>query len=273
MNKMPRTNVGGIYISRIICGTNWILGYSHQTYSKDRIIKETMDEKRAVDILTTCIKNGINAVMGPPDEFLVKCIEKAKDKEGKELIYICTPWKIEEIEWAKEKGAKICMPHTSVTDTYVNKREKNLNGIEIWLKKIREYEMIPGLSTHLPETVIYADATEINVETYIQIYNPIGFLCQIEVEWIYKIINEAKKPIIVIKPFAGGRITPFVGLNFVVNTIRDIDMITIGFTSSYEVEEDVEIFYSILEKRRPNIEYQITRSKKSLEKRGKNENN
>ncbi|HOM26008.1 MAG TPA: hypothetical protein PKV21_00685 [bacterium] len=266
MNRMPRTNVGGLSLPRILCGTNWFLGYSHQTNSKDRTIREFMDEKRVVDILCTCIKNEIDAVMGPPVEFLTNCIEKAKDKTGKDIIYICTPWKIEEVDWAKEKGAKICMPHTSVTDTYVNKREKNLKGIEVWLKKIREYGMIPGLSTHVPETVIYADATGLDVETYIQIYNALGFLCQIEVEWIYKIINEAKKPVMTIKPFAAGRITPFVGLNFVVNTIRDIDMITIGFTSPYEVEEDVEIFFSILEKRRPNIEYQITRSKKSLEK-------
>jgi len=266
MNRMPLTEVGGLKLSRILCGTNWILGYSHQTSSKDRIIKEIMDEKRVVEILCACIKNEINAVMAPPSEFLVNCIEKAKDKTGKDLIYICTPWKIEEVEWAKEKGAKICMPHTSVTDTYVNKREKNLNGIEVWLKKIRENGMIPGLSTHLPETVIYADSTGLDVETYIQIYNPCGFLCQIEVEWIYKIINEAKKPVMIIKPFAGGRITPFVGLNFVANTIRDIDMITIGFSSPYEVDEDVEIFLSIIEKRKPDLEYQITRSKKSLEK-------
>ncbi|MFN4228040.1 MAG: hypothetical protein ACK4F0_07890 [Candidatus Ratteibacteria bacterium] len=266
MDKIPRTNVGGLSLPRILCGSNWFLGYSHQTYSKDKTIREIMDEKRVVEILSTCVKNGIDAIMGPPSEFLVKCIELVKDKTGKEIIYICTPWKIEEIEWAKEKGAKICMPHTSATDTYVNKREKNLKGIEVWLKKIREYGMIPGLSTHVPETVIYADNTGIDVETYIQIYNPLGFLCQIEVEWVYKIINEAKKPVMIIKPFAAGRITPFVGLNFVVNTIRDIDMITIGFTSSYEVEEDVEIFLSIIEKRRPDIEYQITRSKKSLEK-------
>jgi len=220
MNRMPITEVGGLKLSRILCGTNWILGYSHHTFSKDRLIKEIMDEKRVVEILCTCIKNGINAVMGPPSEFLVNCIEKAKEKMGKDLIYICTPWKIEEVEWAKEKGAKICMPHTSVTDTI---------GID--------------------------------VETYIQIYNPIGFLCNIEVEWIYKIINEAKKPVMIIKPFAGGRITPFV-----VNTIRDIDMITIGFSSPYEVDEDVEIFLSIIEKRKPELEYQITRSKKSLEK-------
>ncbi|MCS7180434.1 MAG: hypothetical protein NZ891_03680, partial [bacterium] len=259
---MPRTNVGGISLPRILCGTNWFLGYSHQTNSKDRTIKEFMDEKRVTDILCTCVKNGIDAVMGPPSEFLVECIKKAEEKTGVEIIYICTPWKIEEVGWAKEKGAKICMPHTSVTDTYVNKRDKNLNGIEVWLRKIREYGMIPGLSTHVPETVIYADITGLDVETYMQIYNALGFLCQIEVEWIYKIINEAKKPVMIIKPFAAGRLTPFVGLNFVVNTIRDIDMITIGFTSPYEVEEDVEIFLSIIERRKPNIEYQITRSKK-----------
>ena len=52
---------------------------------------------------------------------------------------------------------------------------------EIWdigkyTKMIRERGMIPGLSTHMPESVGYADKMGADLETYIQIYNAAGFL-------------------------------------------------------------------------------------------------
>ena len=71
---------------------------------------------------------------------------------------------------------------------------------------IRERGMIPGLSTHLPVAVTIADATGLDVETYIQLYNAIGFLMPIEVDWAMRIIREAKKPVII----AGGGVAAFI---------------------------------------------------------------
>ncbi len=36
---------------------------------------------------------------------------------------------------------------------------------------IRQHGMIPGLSAHMPELILYSDENEYDVETYIQIYN------------------------------------------------------------------------------------------------------
>jgi len=265
MDKFPRTIVGGVSLPRLICGSNWVLGYSHTSSGQDNFIRNYMDEEKIVEIFMTFLKYDIDAVMAPPNDFFVKCIKKAEDKSGKKIMYICTPWKIEEVEWAKENGATFCFPHQSATDALVNRNEKNIKGIEVWLEKIREFGMIPGLSTHMPETILYADKENLDVESYIQIYNVLGFLCQVEIEWIHNIIQEAKKPVMTIKPFAAGRISPFAGLVFVWNTIRDIDMVTIGCMSPYEVEEDINLSLSILEKRKTDIELQKTRSKKSLE--------
>jgi len=264
MDKFPRTTVAGISMPRLICGTNWILGYSHTSSAQSEFIQKYIDEKKVIDIFMAFLKYDINAVMGPPNDFLAKCIKKAEDKSGKKIIYICTPWKIEEVKWAKENGATFCFPHQAVTDSFVNRREKNIKGIEVWLKRIRKEGMIPGLSTHMPEAIIYADKENLDVETYIQLYNVLGFLCQVEIEWINKVIQEAKKPVMIIKPLAAGRISPFPGLVFVWNTIRDIDMVTIGCMSPYEVEEDINISLSILEKRKTDIKLEKTRSKKSL---------
>ena len=92
------------------------------------------------------------------------------------------------------------------------------------------------------------------MQTYIQIYNCMGFLMQVEVETVNQIIHSAKKPVMTIKPMAAGRTTPFVGLNFSWATIRDCDMVTVGCFNEREVEEDIEISLAALEHRRVNLD-------------------
>ena len=36
--QFPRTTVDGVSLSRMIIGTNWILGYSHTSVSADQMI-------------------------------------------------------------------------------------------------------------------------------------------------------------------------------------------------------------------------------------------
>jgi hypothetical protein len=118
----------------------------------------------------------------------------------------------------------------------------------------------------MPESVVYADQTGVDVETYIQIYNAAGFLMQVEADWVMRIIQEAKKPVMTIKPLAAGRLLPVVGLAFVWNTIRDCDMVTIGTTTPDEARECIDISLDLLNRRLPDNELQKTRSKKSLNK-------
>ena len=114
--------------------------------------------------------------------------------------------------------------------------------------------MIPGLSAHMPEVIQYADENEYDAETYIQIYNAIGFMMQIEIETVHRIIWQAKKPVLTIKPMAAGHLNPFVGLNFVWNTIRPQDMVAVGCMTSDEVHEVAEISRAALDRRFPEVE-------------------
>ena len=97
-----------------------------------------------------------------------------------------------------------------------------------------------------------------------QIYNSAGFLMQVEADWVMRIIRDAKKPVMTIKPLASGALLPVVGLAFVWNTIRDQDMVTIGTTTPDEAREVIELSLNILERRSPDHELQKTRSKTSL---------
>jgi hypothetical protein len=278
IEQFPRTIVGGVSLPRMIIGTNWFLGYSHASLAKDKFIKDYQTRQNIANIMKVFADYGIDAVMGPLSPYLDESIREAEQLTGKQFIRLITPAfdlgpnpaPAENAEAAFDQcvkyGATFCMPHQSVTDALVDRRSGVIRDLEKYTKMIRERGMVPGLSTHMPESVVYADNQNADVETYIQIYNSMGFLMQVEADWVMKTIREAKKPVITIKPLAAGKLIPVVGFSFVWNTIRDQDMVTIGTTTADEARECIEISLDLLQRRIPENDLQTTRSKRSLSK-------
>lgn len=276
MDLFPRTQVGGISLPRLIAGTNWFLGYSHTSLAKDKFIKEYQGRDSIAKILAVFVESGVDAVMGPVNPLLEDAIRETEQMSGQSIIRIYTPWfnitpggpadnEPEVVfDQCMEYGATFCMPHQGVTDALLDRMTGEIRDIDKYTRMIRERGMIPGLSTHMPETVLYADRTGIDITTYIQIYNAAGFLMQVEADWVMNIIRNAQKPVMTIKPLAAGRLLPVVGLAFVWNTIRPIDMVTIGTTTPDEAREVIDISLDLLSKQVPEYELQRTRSKKSL---------
>lgn len=280
--SFPRTEVGGVSLSRLIIGSNWFLGYSHTSVAKDRFIKSYQSRQSIVEILKVFLGAGVDTVMGPPNPLLIDALNEAEQQTGKGTIRILTPgfniWGDptngssiladreagEAFDVCAKMGATFCMPHQMVTDALLDKRLRVIRDLDVYTKMIRERDMIPGLSTHMPEAIKYADAQGADVASYIQIYNALGFLMQVEVDWVMRVIREAKKPVMTIKPLAAGRLLPPVGLAFAWSTIRDQDMVTVGTTTPDEAKECIELSLDFLSRRIPNNELQFTRSKLSL---------
>ncbi len=263
MAGFPRTLVGGISLSRLVIGTNWFNGYSHTSAAKDRFIVQYQTRERLAEILTTFLRHGVDTMIGGPTPALAAAVEDAQQAAGRPIIRMVIPHlnllpggpPEDEPEVVFDRcrawGVTFCMPHQCVTDALLDRRAGIIRDLDVYTRMIRERGMIPGLSTHVPETVIYADRQGADVETYIQIYNAAGFLMQLEVDQVMRIIAEAKKPVMTIKPLAAGRLQPAVGLAFVWNTIRDRDMVAVGTTTPREVEEIVELSLDYLSRRRP----------------------
>jgi hypothetical protein len=275
-NTFPRTSVGGVSLPRLLVGSNWFLGYSHTSLAKDNFIKEYQTRQRIVSILETFLEYGIDAVMGPLSPHLEESIAETEQRTRHPIIRIYTPAFDLNPNAAPDDSAEavfdrcaashatFCMPHQCVTDALLDRRAGIIRDLDKYTAMIRARGMIPGLSTHMPESVIYADKQNADVETYIQLYNAAGFLMQVEADWVMRVISEAKKPVMTIKPLAAGKLLPVVGLSFVWNTIRDQDMVVLGTTTPDEAREGIEISLDLLNRRIPDNELQKTRSKNSL---------
>jgi hypothetical protein len=265
----PRTTVGGISLPRMLVGTNWMLGWSHTSSAADALIHRTVSGAKAIaDIVATFLERGVDAVMGlyPGNDAFCDGVKMAEDRVGRKVVRIDTPI-IDVADTAEARrsaeavfdrsralGAVFCMPHHSSVEQLVDKGRQRMHRLPDYLAMIRDRGMLPGLSAHMPEVIVYADANGYDVETYIQIYNCAGFLMQVEVEYIHRVIWNAKKPVMSIKPMAAGRVSPFVGLSFSWATLRPCDMVTVGCLTPEEAAEDVEISLAALERRRPDLE-------------------
>ncbi|MHB9033985.1 MAG: hypothetical protein ACYC6L_13180, partial [Anaerolineae bacterium] len=168
----PMTNIGGVAISRMIAGSNWFRGYSHYSSAKDKWIREYMNPDRIAEILCVFARNGINAYLASPDPLTRDVLNRVKQETGVTMHLIATPSgeHVEDllpgIEQSAEHGATFCLPHQHWTDGNLVTNEQRLIGIEQVTKRIRELGMIPGLSTHRPETVVVCDKAGYDLETY-----------------------------------------------------------------------------------------------------------
>ena len=279
MADFPRTTIEDLSVPRMVIGTNWFLGFSHTSRAKDRLITDLMTREAIADVLEVFLSAGVDAIYGVRKEspHLEDAIADAEDRTGRKCIKMGTPTldlsgtpeaadKNERIlDSFAEIGCGVCLPHQATTDALLDRTTRTIRGMDGICAKIRRRGMIPGLSTHMPEAPIYADETGLDVGTYIQIYNAAGFLMQIEVDWVSRMIHQRKKPVIAIKPFAAGRLHPLVGLAFGWATLREQDMICVGTMTPDEAKELIEISWSLFENRASSVELQRTRSKESVE--------
>jgi hypothetical protein len=268
-SPFPRTVVGGVSLPRLLIGTNWLAGWSHRSVAADERIKRHHSAKESiVPLIRTFTQHGINAVMAPFERVppIADAVLEAEQTLGEKIIRIDTPilnvddtaegrrQAEQTIKKSRELGAAFCLIHHSSVEQLVNKNKGVIERIGDYTSMIREQGLLPGVTAHMPELIVYCDENGYDVETYVQIYNCAGFLMQVEVETVASIIHNAKKPVMTIKPMAAGRLTPYIGLNFSWATLRDCDMVTAGCFDEHEAAEVIEISRAALERRFPDLE-------------------
>jgi hypothetical protein len=266
--EFPRTKIGGLSVSRMIIGTNNVLGGSHRSMARDMHIKGIFKDRESVaELLEAYLSHGVDTIIGCliNAPHVLEGIKKAEDRTGKKVHYLelgvfdmtdsAEARREAEvfIKRCAKAGCEVFLPLHMCVEQLLNMLTRKIDRIGDYLAMIRDAGMIPGLSAHMPEVIEYADENEYDVETYIQIYNAIGFLMQVEIETVHRIIWNAKKPVLTIKPMAAGHLNPFVGLNFSWATIRPQDMVAVGCMTPLEAHESVEISLAAFERRLPDV--------------------
>ena len=251
-------------------GSNTFHGFSHFSGARDEWLRQHFTPERIYEVMAYCAEQGLNATIALQRKDYMDIIHEVERNTGVHINYIATPGGADldqlkkGVDEAADLGCEFCWPHTGWTDSRLVAAENRIVDAPEILAYIRKRGMIPGWSTHRPETVVVSDRAGYDCEGYVQIFNSIGFLCAVETDWARSVIRGTDKPILSIKPLGAGRIMPPTGLGFVYSNIKPIDTVVIGMMSVQEARDDIEIARQCLADLSPDADLQYTRSKETL---------
>ena len=89
--QFPRTQVENVSLSRMLIGTNWLLGWSHTSASADEMIKQRYDSAQAFrPVLESYLRQGVDSIMAPfgLSPQLSRAVKETEQHLGREIIMI-----------------------------------------------------------------------------------------------------------------------------------------------------------------------------------------
>lgn len=145
---MPTIALGPHRISRLICGSNPILGYSYLGPHSDRHMKEYFTTERTVEFLRKCEQAGITAHQFSS---ILDYFPLLRER-GSKLQFICLHSQREKIMEAIEIARPIAIVHHGgVTDRLFD--EGNSKLVKDFVKAVKDKGLLAGVSSHNPNVI------------------------------------------------------------------------------------------------------------------------
>jgi len=252
---MKKIRIGKKEYSKIICGTNAFYGHSHFSNARNKEYIERFSDDYIKRILKLCIDRGMNSFESPANE-RIYCIIREIKKES-EINFIGTT-RIDEtstmrshqikLKYLIENKADICVIHSQYVDR--PKTNGEIKGLQSMIDEIHKAGLLAGISTHRCSTIKHCEK-RYNLDVYMFPMNMLGFVYpeyegNETVKERIDLIKSVNKQFIIMKALAAGRIPPSDGLKYVLDNIKENDIITLGLGSIEEANESIDIVNSIL---------------------------
>ncbi len=171
---VPKIEICGHEVSRLIVGGNTISGTSHFSKSLDGEMEDYFTTDNIKKMLYQCMENGINTMQFRGDKHIMRIIREFR-KEGGEMQWVAqsTP------ELASFKGNvdnmnkynPIMMYHHGVDADNLFKAGK-FEELKSRLDYVKSLGIPVGLGTHMPEVIEYSEMHKWDVDFYMAcVYN------------------------------------------------------------------------------------------------------
>lgn len=145
---LPTIALGPHRISRLVCGSNPILGYSYMGQHTDRQMKEYFTPERTAEFLRKCEQDGITAhqFSSVLDYFpLLR-------EQGSKLKFICLHSERDKIGEAIEIARPIAVVHHGgMTDRLFAEGKSKL--VLDFVKDVKDRGLLAGVSAHNPDVI------------------------------------------------------------------------------------------------------------------------
>lgn len=156
--RLPEISLGPHRVSRLIVGSNPMLGYSHLTGLVSRMMSEYFTVERIADFLGHCTRLGINTFQSSYDAKLEEALDKFRENGG-QIQWIC----LANRELLTERNAlqRVVQRHHPLGVVHHgwpcdrHFRAGTMDRVHDFCKMARDLGVLVGVSTHNPQILRY----------------------------------------------------------------------------------------------------------------------
>jgi hypothetical protein len=165
---LPTARLGKYDITRLIIGSNPFYGYSHSSRTLDQHMREWSTPDNVCAALQEAERNGINTFQTNGGDRAISDIRLHRERGGKLQVIALIKEKPED---AVESMRPIAVSHHGeVTDALF--RQRKMDDVREFTKRVRQAGVLVGVSTHQPEIVEYIEEHGWDVDFYMGcVYN------------------------------------------------------------------------------------------------------
>lgn len=250
---MRSVQIGNVEFSRIICGSNPFNARSHFSAARDAEYAARFTDEAVARVLRRAMGLGLNTYETSASERAWNVVTQVQSATGRTL-HLVGSTRIDEtsamrrheekLRFLIDRKAALCVIHAQ----HVEKRWPggDIPGLEQMLEAIHAAGLLAGVSAHRIATVELCERKRYPIDAYLFPLNITGF--------VYPgydggeppgqrvdLIRSIPRPFITMKTLAAGRLPPSEGLQFVAESIKSSDLVSIGVGSVEELEETVAI--------------------------------
>ncbi len=148
---LPSISLGKHRISRLVVGSNPLLGYSYMGPHTDRHLKEYFTPERCIEFLGNCERAGITTHQFADPQQALPYIRPLREK-GSKLQYICLHAQREKVREAVDQTQPIAVVHHGgVTDRLF--AEGKASVVRDYVKAVHDCGVLAGVSAHNPDCI------------------------------------------------------------------------------------------------------------------------
>lgn len=261
MPVLPATQLGPHSISRLVCGSNPLLGYSYRSSAHDAWQRRTMTPDRIAQILEKCLEQGINAMLGNYDdaETLHRARQICEKRVGSAPQWVAYTHggpdrQSETADKLADQGAiaiyiqggtvDACFSYNYVGGLVMDGKD-HFEDVLPWLARIRERGCVAGLGTHRAQIIQCAEERGYDADFYVTPLNYLKVYC--DYAPAVATINQVGKPILCIKTLGGSaKITPEEGFTAAFTAIKRTDCVVVGMENEECVAYNANLARGIL---------------------------
>ena len=150
-DPLPTIQLGPHRISRIIAGSNPILGYSYLGPHTDRHMKEYFTVEQTVAFLQQCEREGITGHQFSTPDARCDSLRLARER-GVKMHFLCLHSERQKLKADVERTQPIAMVHHGgVTDRFL--AEGKFGQVHDFVKAAHDAGVLAGVSAHNPECI------------------------------------------------------------------------------------------------------------------------